>query len=143
MRYAWKPEYSLDDPKIDAQHRQLLELANLVLDACSMGSDERVVWHAFSALHHYADRHFDDEEMLLAELRSPLLEAQRKQHDALTTELKQLWTASRMNLLLHTLESLSSWLSTRLLPHMMEDDRRARWENARGGDVVDPEASAA
>lgn len=143
MRYAWKPEYSLEDPRIDAQHRQLLELANLVLDACALGRDERVVWQAFSALHRYTNTHFDEEERMLTEVRSPLLEEHRRQHDALTTELKQLWTASRLNLLQHTLESLSSWLSNRLVPHMMEEDRRARWDSADGEAANGPEASAA
>lgn len=108
-----------------------------------MGRDERVIWQAFSALHRYTNTHFDEEERMLHEVRSPFLEEHRRQHDALTTELKQLWTASRLNLLQHTLESLSSWLSNRLLPHMMEDDRRARWATIRDEAAGGPEASAA
>lgn len=141
--YVWKPEYELGDVTIDTQHRQLLELANLVLEACARGRDERVIWKTFSALHHYTSTHFDDEEKMLAAAGSPLLEEQRRQHVALTAELKQLWTASRLNLLQDVMESLSSWLASRLIPHMMQADREARWGHLGGEAAAGKDRTAA
>lgn len=137
MSYAWKPEYALDDPVIDKQHRQLLELADVVAQACSCERDPEVIANAFSALYHYTNYHFFEEEQLFAKLESPLLEEQRREHERLTAELKQFWAANRLNLLSDVLESLSNWVATRLVPHMIHSDQKARWDHLRAGGAED------
>lgn len=137
MPYHWKPGYSVGDTLIDEQHRQLLELANMVLQARESEGGDRVVGRAFRALSVYTAIHFEAEERLFADIGSPLAAEQKKQHGLLTAELKQIWTASQMNLLDDVLDSLIRWLETRLIRHMIEDDQKARWGHLRAQTVDD------
>lgn len=141
MVYAWKPEHSLGDSTVDEQHRRLFGLAGMIAEACNGDRNERIAHEAFLALHQHANQHFEDEEQLLAAVGSPLLEEHKREHEILMTEFKQLWMASRLNLLDDVLRSLSDWLAKRVIPHMLEADPKARWEHLGVRDAAETTAA--
>ncbi len=121
--FEWKSEYAVGNEIIDRQHARLLDLANIVTDACSNGRGVEVVDRAFDALYHYTRHHFGCEEELFQERPPSELSNHKKKHQALVDEVKQLHVANGMGLLVDTLESLCDWITLRLVPHMIDDDR--------------------
>ena len=125
MHYVWKPEYSVGDSKIDAQHRQLIALANFLADACEDDLDDVAVEKAFKTLFDYTRNHFSDEERYFAELNYQHLEEHRRKHGVLAEEVNRLWKDGNLGFLDTLRDELSDWVNLRLVPHMMVDDRRA------------------
>jgi len=122
--FEWKDDYAVGDSGVDSQHRQLLELAQLLYNAARDDKADSVVRQAIDALIVYTERHFADEEECLAGRGSPLLDDQRHEHIQLTTELRALCSAYAA-----VGEgfgaTLERWVSTRLVPHMLTTDRCA------------------
>lgn len=124
-RYEWRPEWSSGHPVIDHQHRELLRLVNLLVDAGERKGGAAVRREAFQALFRYMDRHFPVEEEHLAALGSPLLDAHRGYHAMLREELEFLWDEERKAKDQETAGRLKSWVIERLLLHMVQDDLEA------------------
>ena len=123
-KFIWKPGYETGNARIDGQHRQLLELANLLWVLVERDCAEAVVTAAIEALTAYAAFHFADEERFFAEIGTPLLAEHRAQHEALSAEIKALAVAD----LIGTRglgRKLESWVEDRLIPHMMSADQQA------------------
>lgn len=123
-RFQWKPVYETGHAEVDGQHRQLLTLANLLLEAADKGRDAAVRKEAFEALLLYTHRHFDDEETLLAMLGSPHWARHRQAHRQLAEEVRALGSEAVFGDD-ERLTGLEHWVETRLVPHMMEDDQEA------------------
>lgn len=126
--YAWSSTYEIDRDVIDAQHQQLLELANLVRRAVHEKRGDEVLkflGQSFGALEKEALHHFQTEEALLDQLGSPLLEEHRRQHLQILREARafhqDIVNGSPVNLA----ESLDVWMLDRLITHIVRDDRAA------------------
>jgi len=124
-RFPRKPEYEVGDAHVDGQHRQLVELANLLYEAVVSGRGETVVHPAFEALGVYTRKHFQDEEHFFEEIGSRLLADHRHQHETLTRELGALHDEEMLGFVDGIPDALEHWVETRLIPHMTEDDQKA------------------
>ena len=123
--FEWKDEYLVHNEEIDAQHMQLLELANLLLAAVGSGKDEAILKGAFDALLQYTEKHFQDEEALFEKIGSPMLEEHKRQHEKLSGEVRALWMDEAMGFIDGMGRILEEWVETHLVPHMIEDDQKA------------------
>lgn len=129
-RLAWSSAYACGHPQVDAQHRQLLELARLVLDAAGRkttqpGATEAVVEPVLQALKAYALAHFGYEESILAGVGSAACARHRAQHRQLSAEIEELAIDYQLGLENAFVQKLSAWVVTRLVHHMTEEDRAA------------------
>ena len=124
-RFEWRQEYESGNDSIDTQHRQLLTLANLLFDAAREGREDVVLKQAFDALLIYTRQHFEDEEQLLAERKSTLLQEHQEEHHLLAEEVCDLWEENAMGFADQMGRSLERWVEQRLVPHMIEADQAA------------------
>ena len=63
--FRWGPQFELGVMKIDAQHRQLVELVNRMYDAMTMGQGRQAVNGVLDELITYTVMHFKTEEELM------------------------------------------------------------------------------
>ncbi|GIK25786.1 MAG: hypothetical protein BroJett006_20320 [Betaproteobacteria bacterium] len=95
LHLVWQESYECGEPDIDAEHRELFELANALIDA-SLAADDRAgdAAHAFDRLLEHVALHFAHEEALLAQHGFARLDAHRCAHAGLlrrAQELRQEW----------------------------------------------------
>ena len=121
----WSANLEIDHSDIDAQHKQLVVLANLLLEAVEHGSDDHVVKGAFDALLLYTKQHFEDEEAYFRKHKSILLEEHIKEHEVLAAEIKALWQDDMLGFRDEVLKSILDWVESRLIPHMTGSDQNA------------------
>lgn len=124
-RFQWKRTYETGNAEIDAQHSQLLALANLLFDAVNKHKDEAVLKEAFDALLLYTQRHFEDEERYFVAIGSPQWQRHRQEHRKLADEVRALWKEGAKGSAAAMGSTLEAWVESRLVPHMMEDDQAA------------------
>lgn len=124
VKFIWKPEYDTGNARIDAQHKQLFELANLLWISVERDRIEAVATAAVEALLAYADYHFSDEEEYFARIDTPVLEDHKKQHEDMAEEIRALAVADLIGAK-GIGARLEHWVEERLVPHIMYSDQEA------------------
>ncbi len=119
---VWKDEYCTGNPLVDREHRELVNLVNLLSAAAANEESETAFEDCFSALNRYVKQHFKDEEDLLDAVDSPHLERQRTQHALLARELCMLWSGDRGERREKVVHGLAEWSKHRLLDHLLTTD---------------------
>ncbi len=64
MAYSLTPELITGNAMIDAEHKQLIDAINGLLDACSEGKGRKKISETMKFLQSYTKKHFGDEERL-------------------------------------------------------------------------------
>jgi hemerythrin-like metal-binding protein len=123
-KFVWSSDYETGNPRIDAQHKQLLELANLLWTALVEGKSDAVVTRAIDALSAYAHHHFTEEEAFFEQIATPLLSEHREQHRRLAKDVRDMAIADLQGSR-HLGVKLETWVESKLVPHMMEADQAA------------------
>lgn len=120
MSKEWCEKYSLNHPKIDAQHQELFRLANCVeaLDAKTTTKEAlAVLLKDFFA---YMPEHFKDEEAYMESIGYPQLEKHRVLHqsivNAMTAILKETKGIEALQAKMKTVSH--KWL----VEHILEND---------------------
>lgn len=116
-RLEWKDEYSVGDAELDAQHRVLIDLINMLEDDSAIGP-------VLAALKRYVDEHFRTEEKRMEASGYPDLAAHIEQHKAFEEWLD---SASRVQregeVALMLRESIRAYLTSWLVNHIMVSDK--------------------
>ena len=86
MHIEWKDSYQLGDHNLDAQHRQLFELANKILAT----DDATTIRSLAVELYRHTRIHFEDEETLMRERQYPGLASHIASHNRLLGRLNGL-----------------------------------------------------
>jgi len=94
LRLYWLEDYACGDPTIDAEHRELFDLGNVLIDAAREQYSEPGLWWAAldSMLAHLA-RHFQSEEALMARHGYGRLAIHRRTHARLLRRADELRAA--------------------------------------------------
>ena len=80
-RLVWLDSYECGHPLVDAQHRELFELTNELLEITTGGTADSARAHdALQRLLAHVGRHFADEERILASIEYPFLRTHRLAH---------------------------------------------------------------
>jgi len=91
IRLVWQEAYECGEPTIDREHRELFDLANVLLDASfTEDSSLQAFSTALEKLLAHIVRHFADEEALLAQHGYSGLEAHRAAHAGLLARAGEL-----------------------------------------------------
>lgn len=88
--FQWKVEYEIGLPKIDAQHRQIVDMLNELHAAKQSDSTPQAIEKTLDGLLQYTRQHFADEEAAMREADYPKLDTQRRQHLNMTDEVLKL-----------------------------------------------------
>jgi hemerythrin len=87
--FTWDPIYSVGEEKIDAQHKQLFDIANRFKKMCSAHADRASLLRVYKELLDYTAVHFADEEALLRRHHYPDYDNHKMNHDKLVGLVKR------------------------------------------------------
>jgi len=116
--FTWKPEYEINFPKIDNQHRGLVGIVNDLYEAKLSGETEPAVVQTIDRLIIYVDVHFRDEEAAMQEWYYPGLGRHRIEHAELEKQvyaLRKKIETGRGVATFELLNFLSEWFKVHIL----------------------------
>jgi hemerythrin-like metal-binding protein len=88
---VWQEAYECGEAQIDREHRELFDLANVLIQAAISGDDDPLrVGPALDSLLDHVARHFSHEEALLEQVGYARLEAHRHAHAGLLSRAGEL-----------------------------------------------------
>jgi hemerythrin len=139
IEFTWKEEYSVGNPDIDKQHKQMFALGNRLSEV----SDFRDIKPIIMELYKYVREHFAREEVMMKSSGFPLLETHGLKHDALITQLNEIsYQPFDTDEAVYRLKKLIyEWLSY----HIMHEDQKycqfRREQNERASNKPDADNS--
>lgn len=111
--FEWKPEYSVQIPEIDTQHKRLFKLAAELHAAMTEGKAQSVLDQLLARLVDYTKVHFAHEERFMRQFNYPEAESHKQQHDQLTAqvlEMQKKFRGGQKTLSLSLMTFLKNWL---------------------------------
>jgi len=84
----WNNLFEFDVPEMDKQHRCIVEMMNRLVDSVESTDCKKEVLTLIEEAFQYVEKHFTDEEKLMADIGYPELEKQQKMHKAIVEELQ-------------------------------------------------------
>jgi hemerythrin-like metal-binding protein len=121
--FSWTSSYATGIASIDAQHKQLVDMIDLLFTAIQNGNGDEVVDGLMDELIDYSTNHFATEEALFDEYGYPGAKAHKKLHAALKTQLSKLrqdLTLGREQMTARVGYFLIDWLKN----HILQTDRK-------------------
>ena len=117
---VWNNDYSVGEPSLDAQHRQVIDLLNELYVAMQRGVDHQAVRPLLDQLVQYTVNHFQSEEKVLLAHQYPDF----AQHRALHDKMRQRTMGLRDNAGLVTGRDLLVFLKEWWCSHIQEQDKK-------------------
>ncbi|WP_135079573.1 hemerythrin family protein [Terasakiella sp. SH-1] len=121
--FDWQDAYRIDEGMIDAQHKNLLKIAEKLFNAVLARRDEDHLESCFAELLNYTQKHFNEEEAYFERLKTSGLAQHCEEHNVLAKELQKTWDAEKLGFQEEPGRLLLNWVEERLLPHMMIEDQ--------------------
>lgn len=92
LRLVWRENYACGEPSIDAEHREMFDLANELINVAMPGAnqDQAQTEAALVALLRHLELHFEHEEVILAERGYARLDEHRNAHASLLRKAAEL-----------------------------------------------------
>jgi len=123
--FPWNENFNTNLPKVDEQHKKLVELLNKLASHVAFHTDLPALQVIFDELTDYAVYHFQTEEAIWQEYlgEDPMNACHKKVHDsfiATVVRLKDEENAKSANLVV---EEVLSFLTRWLASHILENDR--------------------
>lgn len=84
----WSSMLAIDDGEIDRQHRALVDAINDLHAGLAQARGDECLAETLAFLQDYAERHFSEEEAMLAQAAYPRLEQHRGQHRAFVEQIR-------------------------------------------------------
>lgn len=82
MAFLWSKDLETGNATIDAQHKQLIEAFNNLIDACNQGKGRAEIENTLRFLSDYTITHFNDEEALQSKYKYPDFITHKRAHDS-------------------------------------------------------------
>ena len=86
----WDSKYSVQNAKIDEQHRKLITLINELFEAMKIGKGNEALGSIFQGIVSYTKTHFAYEEQLMQKFNYPELRSHKQEHQKLISETEAL-----------------------------------------------------
>ena len=118
LKFVWEENYTVGNPKLDDQHKGILEMANQLPEVAD-GRDTRSI---IMQLYKYVREHFSHEEKMMKSINFPLISEQQLLHENFITELNNISSEPiDSDERLHTLKKfIYDWL----INHIMYEDKK-------------------
>jgi hemerythrin len=117
---VWKNEYSIGHFQTDNEHKELISLANKVIQFSNTGEDIQKIRDALKALLQYTIIHFRNEEQYMERLGYPEIEHHKGCHAELIARLDEVIAGnSDVNDLVHGLKRL---MVVWVIEHIINED---------------------
>ena len=122
--FGWKDIYSVEDKKIDAEHKKLFDIAEEAFTEVEPEQRTAKIKEVLTDLYSYMKTHFKHEELFMEEMKYPFLEEHKTLHfniiEKINTFVKQLPT---MDESLFEKE-LAKIIDIALVHHIIQEDRK-------------------
>lgn len=131
-KIQWNDELSVGVEQIDDQHKELIRIANALINAVTLERDQRIINNVLNKLREYTIHHFNSEEQLMEKIGFPKRGEHATEHARLKKEVKeyQHQVYLKENL---TPDALLEFLKNWLLKHILTYDRDiARFMHKKG-----------
>ncbi len=89
MKYELTSDLMTGNSLIDAEHKQLFDAINDLMDACAQGVGREKIMSTTQFLNSYVNKHFGDEEKLQVQSKYPGYAAHKQFHDGYKRQLSQ------------------------------------------------------
>ena len=124
MSFEWTKELQIDNGQIDADHKELLSIANRVTNLYLRKRDAEELKQAIHELYNYVQYHFSREEILMQQWEYPEFDAHQQKHELILREMNQkLTNSNHMGELLNNFRTLvNDWV----IKHILEEDKKIR-----------------
>ncbi|AAR33590.1 hemerythrin family protein [Geobacter sulfurreducens] len=120
---VWQDSYSVGVPKLDGQHKKIIDLINEVYDYLQGRTGLLDLGRILDDLSTYTQNHFADEEQLLRLAKYPEYEEHKKHHDWMmqrTRSIRSEYREKREDLSWELMDFLKKWW----LSHIQSNDAR-------------------
>jgi len=119
---GWSDDLSVGVDLLDDHHKRLFELLGDLYRAVQAGGSEEAVGKVLDELTAYTEYHFAEEEKMLEKAGYPRLEAHRKVHKSLTTQVKAMCDDYKIDHRTVYAAELFQFLSGWLVNHIKVED---------------------
>ena len=130
--FQWTPELSVNVKEIDNQHKQLVNLINLLHDSMKSGKGKDVMGKVLNDLTDYTVYHFGTEERLFQKYGYIEYPQHKKEHDDLTKQVldvKSKFLAGQTTVTIEVMNFLKDWLNN----HIKHSDKKySAFLNSKG-----------
>jgi hemerythrin len=124
MSLVWEPHLAIGVAEIDAQHRELFERVNSLLDAMREHRGAAQVKLLLHFLGRYVIDHFDTEERLMREAGYPGHDLHRREHEGFAREFHEVARAfAEGGATPAVVVKLNVWLCDWLRRHVSDSDQ--------------------
>ncbi|MBS1209630.1 MAG: bacteriohemerythrin [Proteobacteria bacterium] len=115
--FNWSDDLATGDPRIDADHKHLIDLVNALYDAMKSGKGNDVLKKTLDELIQYTSSHFRREELLMQQIRYPDADSHKAEHVKLVAEVLDLqsrFESGAATLSVSVFNFLADWLRTHI-----------------------------
>jgi hemerythrin len=125
MAYTWTDDWATGNATNDAQHKQLINDVNDLVEACSSGQGRAQLHATMKILQDYTVKHFKFEEELQQKHKYPGYEAHKKLHEGFKATVGELAkeldeNGPSISLLGKVNSSIGAWL----IAHIRFEDKK-------------------
>ena len=113
----WNDSLATGHPRIDSEHKKLVDLINKLADAMAAGKAKDICGQVLSELFQYTKTHFAMEEQLMANYRYVNTAEHKAEHDKLVNDVlvfKEKFDAGSLTLSISLLKFLQDWLTNHI-----------------------------
>lgn len=118
----WKEIYNTGIEHIDAQHKKLFQLSNILNDSMISGKSYDIIEEIFLELIDYTEKHFEEEEELMFNNQYPDISHHTNIHKYLKQQLNDFYEQFKTGKLLLAPIKIRDFLKTWILNHIIGTD---------------------
>ncbi|MFA5479498.1 MAG: bacteriohemerythrin [Candidatus Muiribacteriota bacterium] len=130
--FVWKNDYSVKVNAMDNQHKQLFAIMDKLHEYMKVGKGSEMLESILTELSTYTQRHFGDEEKLMAQHGYPGIEDQKRAHKQFIDKISEYRNdikAKKLVSAVQTMDFLKKWLLNHI---MVIDAKYADFFNQKG-----------
>lgn len=120
---VWTPELSVGFPRLDEQHKNIINTFNTLLAVPDASVDSETISDTLTRLVRYASEHFRDEECLMEQAAYPAIEEHKREHRQFREKIVQYCMATSIGVRIVP-RDLLAYLHDWLTQHMLEQDMK-------------------
>ena len=122
MSFEWTQELQIDNGQIDADHKELIAIANRILEMNKPSQDAEELKSIVRELYDYVKHHFTQEEEIMERLGYPKLEEHHEKHEIIIRDMNHFISSAQniSSIFVNFRRLVNKWV----INHIMEEDKK-------------------
>lgn len=127
--FVWKKRYSINEPEIDEEHKELFQIADEAFKNVSKSEKREKIKASLNKLFEYFEKHFKNEELFMEKIQYNRLEEHKQIHQDIIDKLNDFVKKSPTMSIDQIEEDLETFIENSLIEHIVhEDSQIASWQ---------------